>query len=815
MKKRTAVFIVAVLIGITWSIGAYAAYEPAKVTVNRDDKGVWFIEGEDLYSAFESMGYCVAQDRLWQMETLRRSARGTLSEIFGASQLPTDIFLRTVGYSADELSTGYNGLTEQQKTVLQAYADGVNRSIDEIKASGLALLPFEFFAVATPLGKPCIVPADWSPTDIMAVAILMMRKFDPEALNLNSGQLTNYSLLQELAGRTGSPSLAQDMLEDLRWLNDPAAPTMIPQSDVIVSRPRTKSDTTPSSGTAEAAEEMSKRHKEIIKNLKEAGVDLKLGSLAWVISGAKSESGNPILLSSPQLEFRMGWQAPSNIIEGSIKCPGLEVSGMSMPCLPGIVIGRTPHHTWSMQVGHAHTTDFFVEINPAAVQLHRLETINIAGASPLTIPIWRSVHGPILNPMPCADPAAVPQGKLISWKYAHWGALEFNFVDAIMGLAQADGMAAFGEAVQKVPSSLHFCYADRAGNIAYWMSGKDPVRSSSADPRFAQIAFLQEWPEPVAYKAIAHDSNPARGWYGGWNCKAGQDYDNNNVTDHPYFGPFHRSHVIQDYLSKPALFRFQHIRDLALGAALTESIGMAGNPWKFVSNAFEEAVQSAGHNPERLAAVEMIEAWDGHFVEPESAWISGTVRSDAWVLQNEWILEVLRLTFEDELAITLADLKSESPKHHPALLFQVLLHALAGDQSGIVNRYNWFQDLSASGKPTTSNEIIVLALDNVLGSLGPRPWNRARGEIQHIHSVLKAAGMPYVATTPAALRGTYTQCVEMGPDGPARIESLFPLGESGNIALDFQTGQPILAPNFLSMHELFNSWTYRSFPLFN
>jgi len=135
------------------------------------------------------------------------------------------------------------------------------------------------------------------------------------------------------------------------------------------------------------------------------------------------------------------------------------------------------------------------------------------------------------------------------------------------------------------------------------------------------------------------------------------------------------------------------------------------------------------------------------------------------------------------------------------VLFNVLLHGLAGESSGIVNNYNWFQNLSDSTTPQNADAIIVQALDNVLGELGDKPWGEnARGVIEYRHDIFGE-----VHTTPFASRSTYGHCVEFGPSGPVRIESFFPLGESGNI----------LSPHFLSMAELFDAFEHRPFPLFD
>ena len=222
-------------------------------------------------------------------------------------------------------------------------------------------------------------------------------------------------------------------------------------------------------------------------------------------------------------------------------------------------------------------------------------------------------------------------------------------------------------------------------------------------------------------RARAHDENTAQGYYGGWNNKSQADY--NNPFQSNYYGIFHRAHVIEEYLSTHDDLTFEEIRDLALNIATTDSFGGGGNTWSFVADAFSAAV-AADPTTDRQAAVDMIQEWDGHFVAggPDE-WRMGTARADEWVLQDAWIREVLRLTFEDEFMMAGMDYSGQST----LVNFNVLLRALDPD-SLLPSYYNWFQDKSDSGKPTTPGGIIVLALDNVLADMGPGPLWRSHGD---------------------------------------------------------------------------------------
>ena len=771
----------------------FVEYYP--VELNRDDKGVWFITGGSLYDVFEASGYAVATDRLWQTELYRRTARGRLAEIFGPGFLSSDIFMRTTGYSEEELTQGFESLDLESKIVIEAYVAGFNRRIDEIYDNP-TLLPFEFAALG-------IMPEQRTAEDVLAWMSVLLRQFDPEALN--QGQLDNAVLIQKLTAVY--EDLGSAMFEDLRWTNDPKALTYIPESTSAVESVQTlanaalKGKVNLPAGHKDllkAAQRLSAQKRDMVEKLKQINAFVKMGSYAWAVSGDKTLSGNPVLYSGPQ----MGFSVPSIVLEGSIKGGGLSISGMSVPGLPGIVIGRTPHHAWSMQVGHAHTVDYYIE-DPSNVSEHRMETIAVAGSADVTLPVFRSPHGPIINPIPY-DPA----GPFIAWKYSHWG-YEFNNIKAYLDIARAQSMDEFGEAIEGVAVSQHFCYTDNDGNIAYWMSGRDPERPAGEWrlPQGAvQGAPILEW-DPAVLIPRSTDRNNPQGYYSGWNNKTSAAYPASFNNSSYFFGPFHRAHVIDDYLSVNNYLTYEDLRDLALFIATTDSFGSGGNPWQFVAEDFRSAVDTAGLIDEYSSVFDLLDAWDGHFVAGgENQWRTGVNRSDAWIFMDAWIREVLELTFADELTLPGETAPNRTyDSENKNRLFNVLLHGLAGTSSGIENLYTWYLPYPSY------NEIIVTALDNVLAEypLNSRPWGSGmRGEIIYTHDFLGE-----IWHAPLSSRSTYAHCVEFGPYGPERIESMFPLGESGTILVG-PGGTPVFDDNFFSMTPVFDPFEPRDFPLF-
>ncbi|MGE4619313.1 MAG: penicillin acylase family protein [Planctomycetota bacterium] len=768
-----------------------------EVLVTRDDRGVWFIEGGDLYGLYEAFGYAVATDRLWQMEFFRRLCTGRMTEILGPSQLNTDIAVRILGYSDEELEDGFSQISEVGQHVVLAYIDGLNRRIDEVLATP-ELIPYEF----PELG---IDPTHWSVSDVMALQVTLLRNFDSEALATN--QLDNALLLAELLD--AHPSDGMDMFDDLRWLDDPEAPTMIPPEDFSIPFVGNTAPPVPQPGQyqIENLRALRDRVDDVFagttRRLAELGSTVRMGSYAWVASGDVTESGNPIIYSGPQ----MGFNAPGLVIEGSLKGAGIEVSGMALAGLPGIIIGRSPRHAWSGQVAHAHTVDIYLD-DAEELVLHRIDQIPLGNGANLELPVYRTEHGPVVAPL-VLDPATV-DGPVASWKYSHWQK-ELSTIDVNLDFITARNIDDFGDAMDRFCVSLHVCYADRRGNVGYWMAGLDPVRVAGADPRLPQLGDgSMEWTSPVTYKARKTIQNPQRGWIAGWNNKAGGGPAGGASPGHAY-GRFHRAHSMQDRLAdavEEGPLSFELIRDLALEISATDCCDLGnsgGNRWFFVRDSFNQAVES-DPNPERLDALTLLDQWDGYFpAGGPDEWTTSEVDSDAWLLQDRWIRRMVELTFEDELDTESMSFNNQGRN----LLFNILLRALPDSELILENRIDWFQNRSLTPKPTDAAGLIVLALDDTLAALGPRPWNHSRATIDYVSEVLGE-----VWSSPWLDRSTYAQVVELGPQGPIRIESMIPLGQSGAI-YQGPGGEPEFDEHYFGFTDIFDGFEPRPFPTFD
>ena len=229
---------------------------------------------------------------------------------------------------------------------------------------------------------------------------------------------------------------------------------------------------------------------------------------------------------------------------------------------------------------------------------------------------------------------------------------------------------------------------------------------------------------------------------------------------------------------------------------------MAANTWAFVADDFKAAV-AADPSDDRNAAIAMLDAWDGHFVAGgPSEWRFGTFRADAWVLQDAWIKEVLRLTFEDEFRMAGMDWEDQRNTILSTCCCTLWLARSRPTTTGS-------RTSRARDKPTDAEAIIVLALDNVIED--------GSGPVQRSSAARSSTVHPIFGEfwrTPFSSRSTYAHCVEFDMNGPARIESMFPLGESGALYFNGYT-TPVFDPNFFSMVPAYDPFMPRPFPLFD
>jgi penicillin amidase len=452
------------------------------VEIIRDSYGMPHIYAQTDEDAYFALGYCMAQDRLFHMDGVRRVVRGRLAEILGEELISTDKLFRTIsaGKSIEDIVSKF---PPETITALKAYAAGVNYFIENRKGP----LPIEY----TILG---IKPEPWHYSDGVATFYYM-------AWDLNTA-FSIEMLYAAVIDKVGE-KMAQDIFPDYAK----GYPTIIPDG-------RTSLDFLKTLNLA----------REVL------GTEGGGASNNWVISDKMSATGMPILANDPHL----GHGIPGIWYEAHLVTPSLNVSGAILPGVPYVIIGANEHVAWGFTNVMSDDADFYIEkINPASPDQYEFmgrwedmtvkeEVLKVKGAEDVKFNVRLTRHGPIIDDV---NHYAEPKGTALSMRWTAYEKLEAP--KAIYLLNIAKNIDDIERAVEffKCPAQ-NWVYADDKGNIGFWAAVGIPIRDgfSGAYP-VPGWDGKHEWKGYVPTAEQPHMRNPSRGWIATANNKhTGDDY---------------------------------------------------------------------------------------------------------------------------------------------------------------------------------------------------------------------------------------------------------------------------------------------------
>lgn len=233
------------------------------------------------------------------------------------------------------------------------------------------------------------------------------------------------------------------------------------------------------------------------------------GSNAWAVSGALTASRRPLLAGDPHLEFSL----PSTWYMVHLRGPRLNVSGVSLPGLPGVLIGHNDRIAWSITSLPFDTQDLYAEkLDPSTGRYEfrgrpeqarvEMEVIRVKGAASENLAVWVTRHGPVF---------LAERGRFLSLRWAAADSSGFHF--PILDLNRAQNWAEFRSALERFPGpAANFVYADRFGNIGYQAAGRLPVRRAfdGALPADGSSGEF-EWEGFIPFEALPSIFNPPSG----------------------------------------------------------------------------------------------------------------------------------------------------------------------------------------------------------------------------------------------------------------------------------------------------------------
>lgn len=443
------------------------------VTVTRDRWGVPHIRAtaSDADALF-ALGFVHAQDRLWQMEFQRRIAQGRLSEVLGSAALGQDKFLRTWGFYRAAQSA-LPALSPRTRSLIHAYTAGVNAYL----ATGN--LPLEFTVLR-------YRPEPW--TDVDSIAWQKLMAYDL------GGNWEDEVLGQEVVQKLG-----RGMLDAVLAPYPKDAPTILSAADLKQSGLLGAANKAASVRLSDQLLSGLRAQMTAAHSLGFVPVPGK-GSNDWVVAGARTASGMPLLADDPHL----GISAPMLWYLADVQGPELHAIGATIPGLPGVVIGHNDRVAWGVTNVNPDVEDLYLE--PADATLtSRTEVIKVKGQPDVQLTVQESVHGPIVSGSTGSLKGMGPRVAL-RWTALAPGDTTF---DAFVGLNYASNWNDFVEALRAyVAPSQNFVYADVEGNIGYYAPGKVPIRKGWDGSLPVPGDGQHEWAGYIPFEQLPHVLNP-------------------------------------------------------------------------------------------------------------------------------------------------------------------------------------------------------------------------------------------------------------------------------------------------------------------
>ncbi|ATG39497.1 penicillin acylase family protein [Phaeobacter piscinae] len=641
----------------------------APVEIVRDNANVPHIFGsygasdEDVYFG---LGYAHAQDRLWQMTTMRRTAMGRLSEIFGSRTLQVDTLIRRLDiYRLAQQSVAAQ--TPETMTALRAYSAGVNARLQEINEDALGRGAPEMFLFNVPM-------APWQPADSIAVMKLMGLKL--------SGHMQEEILRARTSLALPDPERLKDILPDAPGNGVAALPEY---AALFPNLPRHASASTDISRT--------------LPFMPIAPRGLAGASNAWAAAPSRSAAGGTLMANDPHLELT----APGVWYLARLELGTGGVIGATIPGIPAVISGRSDLLGWGVTSSYMDDQDLFIEqLNPDNAEEYktadgykrftsRPSIINIKDETPVTLTLRWTDNGPVL-PRSLFDLAAItPPGHVVSLGWTGLSA-EDTSISAALELMRANSVAQAIEISEGyIAPSQNLTLADKT-TVALKTVGAIPQRDArhQSQGRMPSQGWRSEnqWQGRAPYAANPEFVSPIGGILGN---------TNNKLLDRPF--PNHVSYTWGDTQrinrwKKLMQDRQVHTRDSFIEAQLDtvsytarSLLPLIGADLWFTGEAAPEGTRER----QRQIALTLLSEWNGemneHLPEP--------------LIYAAWVRALQKRLITDDLGPLAAEFTQVDP---------LFLERVFRDVEGA----SVWCDIRQSAPTETCSELARLALDDAL-----------------------------------------------------------------------------------------------------
>jgi penicillin amidase len=630
------VLLVALIAGVWWLYSIARSALPqldgsvrvprisSKVRVVRDQRGVPTIEAATLEDLFFAQGYVTAQDRLWQMDMMRRAAAGELSEVIGEDTVKMDREQRILGLRIAAEAAEKN-ISTRDRAYFDAYARGVNAFLEAHRDR----LSLEFRLLK-------YTPRPWTVTDSLLVGARMVQDLNHYSYER---ALTREKVLAKLG-----PQLTADLYVNSSWRDrTPTDVRRIDQEPAVNSGDEDDDDdeeVDPEGGNGRlisalpsdlrSSDFSSTRVSEVLVELEEADL-FRPGSNNWVVSGQHTVSGKPLLSNDMHLDHQMPnlwFEAHLRITAGTnngtkaapnsaITTGNFDVAGVTLPGIPFVIVGHNQRIGWGFtNVGPTVEDDYIEEFNaqgqyktPAGWRdaQHRQETIRVKGKPDVTLDVVTTRHGPIINDLLPTELIPGETRKIaLRWTLQDGEGLVFFDVDSAQNWDEfRKAFSTFGAPGQNV------MYGDVDGHIGYQATGRVPIRAAGdGSLPVSGSDDAHEWKGWIPFDQMPHVYDPPGGILATANGRitpAGYKYSISTDWDAPW-----RTDRIYRVLESGKKFAPADMLALQMDVSSTYD--------RFCADKFVYAVDHAANASDRAKrAAEILRDWDGRMSADSAA----------------------------------------------------------------------------------------------------------------------------------------------------------------------------------------------------
>lgn len=812
-------------------------------TITRDTFGVPTISGGDLAEACQAIGRVHAEDRLWQIFLQNIVANGRAAQYLGISNplvLASDVFQREINPTDEEVQREIDVFfTKNTALIFSNYVKGLNDRVDEVN-NNPALLPFEFLAIG--FNPPTVPIPHFTLFDTLRSVRFFLQSFSPTQVPMF--QLNNLVALETLAAIFG-PTAGFAIFEDV----DPTSSqvrskiTIMPNNNAT---PPSITDTSSSSSKAfggilkvvgnqkalpdyAAPGPIDPTISTAIQQIAQDLTDVRdwhktltpsLGSNGQAVGPRKSASGNTLLRCAIQSNFNF----PSDFYQ--VKVDNSTYSGNYF-IVPGLPMGVGTYNDtfgFTVQTGTLPTNDFLIE--PITnISSSRTEVIKIKGHPDLVITVSRSSSGgwviqnPVSNTMPT----------------------QMLTLRSIYIERQLQGFNAFGELpfVHNVPEffkkALKFSRvsdllgfegecADSEGNIGAFQATAWTQLPALFDRRLPQgVLFSAPTNEVYSLDEAARkpmmDINNPQGFYSGWNNLFKQFVESSADTTTGI--ALSRAYWLIDYLNSFSKISFDDLKQTTFRQAVANSIvafkddrptAYADLFTPLFKELFFEVIENQAHpTADQLTALALLSDFEGNWFDGNEAQVIATNDvSDKFILASAWLLNVAANILNPFIGSTSFEVDPGS-FGNPLPTFNAfnVSNNLATYQGNLLARIlgtstdnslifpGWLASVNV-------NQVIIDSLDQAianLGGFGARPWGAGLRPTYLFKSPIFGPLVPMKIFNSSSLYFV----TEFGPKGIVRMESVLPLGESGEVLIA-PGPSPVFTPHNFDQFPFFQTF---------